>query len=286
MRKIFVFSLLIIFVLGTILFLNQKLIPQFSKKGQEIKIEFERLTPKTEIQKEFKVFTPPPLKVESEKEGFLTQKGILVWTNIQREKFNLEPLKESQLLNQSAKLKLEDMFKNQYFAHTSPEGIELKDLMEKVNYEFIVIGENLAMGKFESDKELVSAWMESVGHRENILNEKYQEIGVAVKKGIFKGKEVWIAVQHFGKPLSACPQPKESLKAEIEENEEKLKELENTLNSLKREIESERSKWKVKEKIEKYNNLVDQYNSLLKETQNLISEYNQQVELFNQCVIQ
>jgi uncharacterized protein YkwD len=93
------------------------------------------------------------------------------------------------------------MFENQYFAHESPTGEKVSDLAKKFGYDFLLIGENLAMGNFSSDEDLVLAWMESPGHRENILNEKYQEIGVAVKKGIFEGKEVWIAVQHFGLPF-------------------------------------------------------------------------------------
>jgi len=277
--------LFLVFILFAFLFLLENFFFPLPRINQNLS-KIEKLTPKTEIKTEPQVFAPPPLKIEAKKEGFLTQKGIIIWTNIFRKDFGLKPLKESEILDQSAKLKLEDMFNNQYFAHISPEGIELKDLMKDVNYEFIVIGENLAMGNFENDKELVSAWMESEGHRENILNEKFQEIGVAVKKGNFEGKEVWIAVQHFGKPLSACPLPDENLKKKIENNETELKEIEEELLSLKEEIEKKVPKWMVKEKIKEYNDLVNKYNFLLKETQNLISEYNKQVELFNQCVLQ
>lgn len=234
------------------------------------------------------VLTPPPLKIQKEGEGFLTKEGVIYWTNVQRKNYGLLPLKENEFLNQSAELKLNDMFKKQYFAHTSPEGIELKDLVKKVGYEFILIGENLAMGNFKNDENLVLAWMESEGHRENILNEKYQEIGVAVGQGIFEGKKVWIAVQHFGKPISACPQPNENLKMAIEENKKKLESLEKILNELRNEIEREKPKWQKdsKEKIEKYNNLVEEYNLILKQTQRLIFQYNNQVQLFNECASQ
>lgn len=234
------------------------------------------------------VLTPPPLKVEKEGEGFLTKEGVIFWTNFQRKNFGPLPLKENDLLNQSAKLKLNDMFENQYFAHISPEGLELKDLAEKVGYEFIVIGENLAMGNFKDDKDLVLAWMESPGHRENILNEKYQEIGVAVGQGIFEGKKVWIAVQHFGKPISACPKPKEELKLTIEENQRKLEELLKEIEILEYQIKTTRPRWRegLKEKIDEYNNLVSEYNQLLNQTQNLIFQYNNQIKIFNECVSQ
>jgi len=277
--------LFLVFILFAFLFLLENFFFPLPKINQNLS-KIEKLTPKTKIKIESQVFAPPPLKIEAKKEGFLTQKGIIIWTNIFRKDFGLKPLKESEILDQSAKLKLEDMFNNQYFAHISPEGIELKDLMKDVNYEFIVIGENLAMGNFENDKELVNSWMESEGHRENILNEKFQEIGVAVKRGNLEGKEVWIAVQHFGKPLSACPLPDENLKKKIENNETKLKEIEKELLSLKEEIEKKVPKWMVKEKIKEYNDLVNKYNFLLKETQNLISEYNQQVKSFNNCLSQ
>lgn len=232
------------------------------------------------------IFLPSPLKVEKEEEGFLTKEGIIEWTNLQRKERGLSPLKENSLLNESARLKLEDMFKNQYFDHTSPQGVELKDLIEKSRYEFILIGENLAMGNFKDDQDLVLSWMESPGHRENILNKKYQEIGVAVKQGIFEGKKVWIAVQHFGKPFSACNLPDEKLKLAIEEKNKELENLEETLLRLKSEIEKTRPRWQsnLKEKIKEYNLLVDQYNVLLDEIQKLVLQYNNQVNLFNECI--
>lgn len=213
---------------------------------------------------------------------------MIYWTNKQRENFGVLSLKENELLNQSAQLKLRDMFEKEYFAHESPTGTEIKDLIDKVGYEFILIGENLAMGNFKDDKDLVMSWMESEGHRENILNAKYQEIGVAVGQGIFEGRKVWMAVQHFGKPLSACVQPNESLKVQIEENEEKLENLEGTLSTIKSEIEKIKPKWSedLKAKIENYNALIEEYNSLLRQTQTLINQYNNQVELFNECANQ
>jgi uncharacterized protein YkwD len=284
MKKIsrFLFFILI-FVLT--LFLLKNLFFSLPEINRNLK-ETEKEISKTEIRVEPQVFTPPPLKVETQKEGFLTKEGIIEWTNEERRKRGISPLKENELLNQSAQLKLEDMFENQYFAHTSPKGTSLGDLSLKVGYEFIVMGENLAMGNFGSDKELVKAWMESEGHRENILNEKFEEIGVAVKRGIFEGKETWMAVCHFGKPLSACPLPNENLKKEIEENEKKLKEIEKELLSLEKEIERTKPRWKAKEKIKQYNDLVNQYNSILEKTQNLILEYNNQVQSFNECVAQ
>lgn len=287
-------------IFGTIFyidFLIQQHKPEFEKtlepfltQTKEIKSEIEKLKESAEkeilppVQKPKKqVLTPKPLiKVEKEKvfEGILTKEGIISQTNAQREKFGLPPLKESEILNLSAKMKLEDMFEKQYFSHDSPTGETLEDLMKKVNYEYIVVGENLAMGNFESDKEVVEGWMQSPGHRENILNPRYQEIGVAAKEGIFQGKKVWIAVQHFGKPLLACKKPSEEMRSQIEKNIAQLKEMEEKLKSLKEEAE----KTKDPQKIQEYNLLVSDYNSLLKETLSKIEKYNFDVRKFNECI--
>ena len=294
----FLFWFLVIF--GTLYYLDlvvkkhsldfEKILKPFLEQTKEITSEFERLKEKTEkeilpplSEPKKQVILPKSLiKVERKKEleGILTKEGIIEETNAQREKFGLLPLKESEILNESAKMKLEDMFKKEYFSHYSPTGEGIEDLMKKVNYEYIVVGENLAMGNFENDKEIVKAWMESPEHRENILNERYQEIGVATKQGIFQDKKVWIAVQHFGKPLSACKKPSEEMKSQIEKNIEELKKLEETLKILREEAE----KTKDPQKIQEYNLLVSNYNSLLEQTLPMIEEYNFQVKNFNQCI--
>lgn len=233
------------------------------------------------------ISTPPPLRNQTENpQSYLTKAGVIKWTNSQRAKYGLPPLKENFILDETAKKKVDDMFQNQYFAHESPSGFSVDDLADNSGYEFIAIGENLALGNFENDETLVQAWMDSPGHRENILNKSYQEIGVSVIKGTFEGKTTWLAVQHFGLPLSACSEPNELIKSKIEEVQSQIGAIEKLLNSLREEIQ----KTKIKrgaaylQKIEEYNNLVSQYNMLIKEAKELISQYNSQVKLFNECV--
>lgn len=238
-----------------------------------------------EIKKQ--VNTPPPLRAKIESpQSFLTVAGVIEQTNFQRENNGLPPLSENSLLNQSAAVKAQDMFDKQYFAHDSPEGIGVSQLAEIAGYQYIMIGENLALGNFLNDKALVEAWMDSPGHRANILNSRYQNIGVAVKKGVYQGKTTWIAVQHFGLPLSACPQPDDSLKQKITDNKAQLDQLENELETKFSQLESTKPEEdpEYKQKIDDYNNLVNQYNTLVAETKNLIEEYNRQVASFNQCI--
>jgi len=236
---------------------------------------------------ERQIITTSPLRAEKEDpESFLTAAGIIRWTNSQREEYDLPPLDENSKLNNSAAIKVEDMLAKQYFDHISPSGQEVDDLAEAVGYQFVVIGENLALGNFQNDETLVQGWMDSPGHRQNILNTQYQEIGVAVLQGEFEGRITWLAVQHFSLPLSACPQPSEETLAEIKTSQIQLKESEETLRELELEIKRTRPRWGTDhgEKVEKYNNLVSQYNDLLSLTQALISQYNSQVILFNECV--
>lgn len=236
-----------------------------------------------------RIFAPPPLIVETKpSNSFLTRPGVFKWTNIQRQNYGLPPLKESAELNASADLKIKDMLSKQYFAHISPDGKSVGDLAKEVGYKFIAVGENLALGNFESDEKLVQAWMDSPGHRKNILSPQYKEMGVAVLQGEFQGRKMWLSVQHFAKPLSACRQPSEALRSKIAENQTQIEKMYLVLSNLESEIKSSaRSRSsEYRQKVKEYNLLVSEYNELLDETKLLIDKYNSQVKLFNACAQQ
>lgn len=236
---------------------------------------------------EKQIATPEPLRAAKEaSESFLTKAGVIELTNVQREKYGLPKLKENAKLNLSAELKVQDMFWQQYFAHNSPLGVTVGDLVNKVNYQFVAIGENLALGNFQNDEDLVKSWMDSPGHRANILNNRYQEIGVMVLKGTFEGKSTWLAVQHFGLPLSVCPSPDETIKITIEADQNKIDEIFKELEALQTEIRVMRPKRGsvYQEKINQYNQLVAEYNLLVEQTKLIINEYNRQVRLCNECL--
>ena len=104
------------------------------------------------------------------------------------------------------------MFEKEYFEHKSPSGIGASDIAHDVGYEFILVGENIALGNFDGDEALVQAWMDSPGHRANILNKRYTEIGIAAEKGLYQGKMMWLAVQIFARPMSLCQNPNQLTK--------------------------------------------------------------------------
>ncbi|HRR39268.1 MAG TPA: CAP domain-containing protein [Candidatus Paceibacterota bacterium] len=262
------------------------------------------------------VILPTPL-ILSEKQNeidALEKEKILFWTNVYRINNNVQELTENEILNQAAQQKIKDMFEKQYFEHISPEGIGAADIVEGLSYKYLMVGENLALGNFKDEKDLVDAWMASQGHRENILNSKFKEIGIAADRGIFNGERTFLAVQIFATPLSKCPLPDEELKKSIEEKEKELDNLQNEINLLEDEIESlkkeqemvynqgkdlvineeiEAANQRLKElndkinlKIQKYNQSIIEFNNLTQEVEDLISRYNLQVNNFNQCLTQ
>ena len=216
----------------------------------------------------------------------LTKEGVLTYTNIARDQNgSLLPLTYNETLERSAQLKLNDMFSKQYFEHVSPIGVGPSDLAKAVGYAYVVVGENLALGNFENNAKLVDAWMASPGHRANILNVHYQEIGIAVGKGMYEGREAWLAVQSFGKPLSSCPAIDIATKITIEHSNEQIASLKAELDAKKALLEStppHHPSYNVV--VAEYNALIPTYNALVESTRVLIEGYNAGVQAFNQCI--
>ncbi len=118
-----------------------------------------------------------------------------------RESAGFEPLAENKELNQAALLKAEDMIKNNYFSHESPEGITPWYWFKVSGYNYKYAGENLAIGFLDS-KDVYNAWYNSVSHRDNILNPNYKDIGTAILTGNFNGNNATVVVQLFASPLT------------------------------------------------------------------------------------
>ncbi len=237
-----------------------------------------------EIQKQ--VSAPEPIKINLNLKGYsLTQPGIISETNARRKDNGLSALSENQNLDNAAMAKAKDMFKNQYFAHNSPSGITPSGLVVQYGYDYIMTGENLILGNFASDKEAVDAWMNSPGHRENILNPKYTEIGAAVMKGTYEGQTVWIGVQEFGRPMALCARPDINLKEQVEFSKSVLETYGKELDAEKTEIQDmDFRSPDYQSQVALYNQLVEKYNSAADLLKQLITKYNEEVNAFNKCV--
>ncbi|ALC85693.1 hypothetical protein AM499_07545 [Bacillus sp. FJAT-22090] len=100
-------------------------------------------------------------------------------TNQERAKQGLKALQIDTKLTQSAQAKSQDMKDKNYFSHTSPTYGSPFDQMKSFGVTYKAAGENIAMGQ-RSAKEVVDGWMNSPGHRENIMNPSYTHIGVGL----------------------------------------------------------------------------------------------------------
>lgn len=128
----------------------------------------------------------------------ITVDRIVQLTNSERKKAGLPELKVSRLLTSAAQQKAADMLAHDYFAHISPSGVTPWFWMNKVGYAYYVAGENLAID-FTDAEDVVTAWMASPSHRENLLLKDYQETGIAVATGEFQGGTSTVVVHMFGR---------------------------------------------------------------------------------------
>jgi uncharacterized protein YkwD len=113
----------------------------------------------------------------------LDPRRIVELHNESRRAAGLPPLRPDDRLTSAARAKLFDMLKRDYFAHRAPDGRQPWAFMQAAGYRFVAAAENLAKG-YDSEADVQHAWMRSTGHRANILNPRFTEVGVADAQGI------------------------------------------------------------------------------------------------------
>lgn len=128
------------------------------------------------------------------KEGF--ERRVIELCNYERAKYGLAPLQEDSQLASVAKIKSQDMASNNYFSHTSPTYGDPFVMMDNLGVQYTYAGENLAIGQ-TTPEEVVQSWMNSSGHRENILSEDFTNIGVGIAQNE-RGQLLW--TQEFKRP--------------------------------------------------------------------------------------
>ncbi|MEC0183945.1 CAP domain-containing protein [Paenibacillus peoriae] len=107
---------------------------------------------------------------------------VVKLVNNERSKNGLKPLTSDAKLTEVALAKAKDMSTNNYFDHTSPTYGSPFDMMKKFGVSYTYAGENIAMGQ-QTPQAVMKDWMNSQGHRENILKPEYTQIGVAYYNG-------------------------------------------------------------------------------------------------------
>jgi uncharacterized protein YkwD len=240
----------------------------------------------------------------------LNVEAIITLTNNARALNGLPPLRANLLLNTIAESRAKDMLEKQYFAHVSPTGQQASDIAQSVGYQYKIIAENIGSGVFYTNKKIVDGWMQSPGHRRNILSPEVEEIGAAALKGRMNGMETYISVQIFGlqsPPVSqrTCVAPSKSLlndielkKAEINSLNDQLQRMKQELNAEKESIETDRrytydNPQKIHSlnvKISAYNEKSRWYNRLVADTQgkaavleSMVNTYNRMLQTYNDC---
>lgn len=145
--------------------------------------------------------------IESGQMAAVITAALVDLTNQDRTQEDLGTLTINPLLVEAAQAKANDMAEKGYFAHTSPEGIEPWHWIKEAGYSFSYAGENLAVN-FSDSEDVVAAWMDSPGHRANILSGKFTEIGIATAVGEYNGHKTTFVVQMFGTPkVASAPAP-------------------------------------------------------------------------------
>lgn len=110
------------------------------------------------------------------------EQKVVSLTNQERAKYGLAPLQIDVKLSEVARTKSADMKQNGYFSHTSPTYGSPFDMMNQFGIQYRAAGENIAMGQ-QSPEAVVQAWMNSEGHRKNILSSNFTHIGVGHVEG-------------------------------------------------------------------------------------------------------
>ncbi|KON69694.1 hypothetical protein AKG34_13690 [Peribacillus butanolivorans] len=116
-------------------------------------------------------------KTETSSELSAFEQQVVKLTNAERAKQGLAALKIDTELSKVARLKSQDMKDKNYFDHNSPTYGSPFDMMKKFGISYTSAGENIAQGQ-KTPEEVVEAWMNSQGHRENIMNSSFTHIGV------------------------------------------------------------------------------------------------------------
>ncbi|WP_442600414.1 CAP domain-containing protein [Neobacillus sp. D3-1R] len=106
-----------------------------------------------------------------------TEQKVIDLTNAERQKAGVKPLTGDTKLSSVARTKSNDMQAKGYFSHTSPTYGSPFDMMRDFGITYQTAGENIAQGQ-QTPEEVVRAWMNSEGHRKNILNPAFTHIGV------------------------------------------------------------------------------------------------------------
>lgn len=131
----------------------------------------------TQLQNPDLIYPGMKISIPDQAAGGAFELEVVRLVNAERAKYGLKPLAENWELSRVARYKSNDMSDEGYFSHTSPTYGSPFDMMKNFGIKYISAGENIAMGQ-RSAADVMNGWMNSPGHRGNILNANFTQIGV------------------------------------------------------------------------------------------------------------
>lgn len=138
------------------------------------------------------LFYPSPAKLTQE-----IEEELMKLINDSRAALGIHPVEKNTILKGAAEKKVADMLEKSYFSHDSPDKQKPWNFIDRDLYHYRAAGENLAMG-FIGAEVAHKALMQSPSHKKIILNERYNEIGIAVSYGKIEGKDTTLLSEFFG----------------------------------------------------------------------------------------
>ncbi|WP_308314772.1 SafA/ExsA family spore coat assembly protein [Bacillus sp. V3-13] len=129
-----------------------------------------------------KIYPGQKINIPTAAAAVSVEAQVVKLVNQERAKYGLQPLKSNWEVARVARYKSQDMADKNYFSHNSPTYGTPFQMMKSFGITYRTAGENIAAGQ-RTAEEVVKAWMNSEGHRKNILSSGYTEIGVGYVKG-------------------------------------------------------------------------------------------------------
>lgn len=135
------------------------------------------------------IYTGQKVTIPSLDDVKALENEVIRLVNVERSNRGLGILTQNWQLSRVARYKSQDMINKGYFSHTSPTYGSPFQMMESFGIKFTAAGENIAYGQ-STPQEVMNAWMNSPGHRSNILSPSYNQIGVGLAKDRY-GRAYW-----------------------------------------------------------------------------------------------
>ena len=124
------------------------------------------------------------------------ERTLLTAINSARAAAGVPPLRASVSLSSAAAWQSQVLAQAGYIDHTSPDGSTLLDRLTRVRWHGTTAGEDLAVAPTPSDA--VAMWMQSTGHRENLLRPSFHTVGLGLARGVWSGREAVYVTADFG----------------------------------------------------------------------------------------